>query len=55
MGCLRGYGCPQVLWNRPCAELFGIGSKTGQARKLNIHTIGQLAAADEGLLTSTLA
>ena len=44
----------QVLWNRPCAELFGIGSKTAdKLRKLNIHTIGQLAAADEGLLTST--
>lgn len=54
LSVLRIRDVPQVLWNRPCAELFGIGSKTAdKLRKLNIQTIGQLAAADEGLLTST--
>lgn len=45
---------PKVLWGRPCGELFGIGSKTAEKlRKLNINNIGELAAADEALLTST--
>ncbi|UNK17062.1 DNA polymerase IV [Paenibacillus sp. N3/727] len=51
---LRIRDVPKVLWGRPCAELFGIGSKTAdKLRKLNIVTIGELAAADEGLLTGT--
>ncbi|WP_082112394.1 DNA polymerase IV [Paenibacillus sp. DMB20] len=49
---LRIRDVPKVLWSKPCKELFGIGSKTAEKlRKLNIVTIGQLAAADEGLLT----
>ncbi|CAM4308595.1 DNA polymerase IV [Paenibacillus tarimensis] len=48
---LRLRDVPQVLWNRPCVELYGIGSKTAEKlMKLNIRTIGQLAAADEAML-----
>ncbi|MFC5988323.1 DNA polymerase IV [Marinicrinis lubricantis] len=48
---LRKRDVPQVLWHRPCAELFGIGQKTAaKLKKLGITTIGQLAAADEKLL-----
>ena len=50
---LRIREVPQLLWHRPCKELFGIGSKTAEKlRKLNIRTIGELAKADENLLTS---
>ncbi|QCT03466.1 DNA-directed DNA polymerase [Paenibacillus algicola] len=43
---------PKMLWGRPCADLFGIGVKTAEKlAKLNIRTIGQLAAAKEELLT----
>lgn len=49
---LRLRDVPQLLWDRPCRVLFGIGSKTAQKlEKLNIWTIGQLAAADETMLT----
>ncbi|CAM2958481.1 DNA polymerase IV [Paenibacillus sediminis] len=49
---LRIRDVPNLLWNKPCSELFGIGSKTAQKlKKLNIYTIGQLAAADEKKLT----
>ena len=45
---LRLRDVPNLLWPKPCSELFGIGRKTGEKlAKLNIHTIGQLAAADE--------
>ncbi|MDO7905999.1 DNA polymerase IV [Paenibacillus sp. JX-17] len=48
---LRIRDMPTVLWHRPCNQLFGVGSKTAEKlRKLNIETIGQLAAADERLL-----
>ncbi|SEG73016.1 DNA polymerase-4 [Paenibacillus sp. UNC499MF] len=48
---LRLRDVPKVLWDRPCGELYGIGRKTAEKlQKLQIHTIGQLAAADEGLL-----
>lgn len=48
---LRLRDVQKVLWNKPCAELFGIGQKTAdKLRKLNIHTIGQLAKADEHML-----
>lgn len=53
LSVLRIRDVPQVLWNKPCAELFGIGNKTAdKLRKLNILTIGQLAAAEESLLVS---
>jgi len=48
---LRIRDVPKVLWDKPCGELFGIGGKTAdKLRKLNIHTIGQLAKADDKLL-----
>ncbi|ULL19693.1 DNA polymerase IV [Paenibacillus sp. H1-7] len=49
---LRKRDVPNVLWNRPCAELYGIGAKTAdKLKRLNIHTLGQLAHANEKLLT----
>jgi DNA polymerase-4 len=37
-----------VLWNKPCAYLYGIGDRTAEKlSKLNIQTIGQLAQSDE--------
>ncbi|RXZ82272.1 DNA polymerase IV [Paenibacillaceae bacterium] len=49
---LRIRDVPRVLWERPCNDLFGIGRKTAEKlRRLNLHTIGQLAAADEAMLT----
>ncbi|AJS61556.1 DNA polymerase IV [Paenibacillus sp. IHBB 10380] len=49
---LRIRDVPNVLWDKPCGNLFGIGNKTAdKLRKLNIHTIGQLAQTDEELLT----
>jgi len=48
---LRRRDVPQLLWDKPCQTLFGIGRKTAdKLRKLNIRTIGQLAACDEKLL-----
>ncbi|WP_274363580.1 DNA polymerase IV [Paenibacillus thermotolerans] len=48
---LRLRDVPSVLWPRPCAELYGIGAKTGdKLKRLNIRTLGQLAASDEALL-----
>ncbi|MCR2803236.1 DNA polymerase IV [Paenibacillus soyae] len=48
---LRLRDVPQLLWDKPCGTLFGIGGKTAEKlEKLNIHTIGQLAAADESML-----
>jgi len=42
-----------ILWSKPCNEMFGIGNKTAEKlRSLGIHTIGQLAAADESMLTA---
>ncbi|CAM4343291.1 DNA polymerase IV [Paenibacillus typhae] len=49
---LRLRDVPEVLWNKPCGEMFGIGGKTAEKlRKLGIYNIGQLAAADERMLT----
>ncbi|MBD0381102.1 DNA polymerase IV [Paenibacillus sedimenti] len=43
---------PYLLWDKPCHYLYGIGKKTADKLiKLNIHTLGQLAKADEKLLT----
>jgi len=48
---LRIRDVPALLWDKPCGELFGIGRKTAEKlKRLRIHTIGQLAAADERLL-----
>ena len=51
---LRIRDVPKVLWPKPCSELFGIGSRTGEKlAKLNIHTIGELAKADERMLQTS--
>ncbi|GIO84265.1 DNA polymerase IV 1 [Paenibacillus faecis] len=48
---LRIRDVPALLWDKPCGELFGIGRKTAEKlKRLRVHTIGQLAAADERLL-----
>ncbi|PZE20949.1 DNA polymerase IV [Paenibacillus xerothermodurans] len=48
---LRKRDVPRVLWDKPCAELYGIGRKTAdKLKRLHIHTLGQLAAADDKLL-----
>ncbi|WP_209970320.1 DNA polymerase IV [Paenibacillus eucommiae] len=48
---LRLRDVPNVLWDKPCGYLYGIGKKTAdKLTKLNIHTIGQLAKADEAAL-----
>ncbi|RIX54079.1 DNA polymerase IV [Paenibacillus nanensis] len=48
---LRLRDVPKLLWDKPCGTLFGVGSKTAdKLSKLNIHTIGQLASADETML-----
>ncbi|WP_274650091.1 DNA polymerase IV [Paenibacillus humicola] len=48
---LRIRDVPRLLWDKPCDALFGIGRKTAEKlKRLNIRTIGQLAAADEQLL-----
>lgn len=48
---LRRRDVPHILWQRPCDQLFGIGAKTsGKLKKLHIHTLGQLAQADEQML-----
>jgi len=42
---------PKLFWDKPCSYLYGIGKKTADKLvKLNIHTLGQLAHADEQLL-----
>lgn len=48
---LRLRDVPNLLWDKPCGMLFGIGGKTAdKLAKMNIHTIGQLANTDETLL-----
>lgn len=48
---LRKRDVPQLLWQRPCADLYGIGRKTAEKlQRLNIHTLGQLAHTEEKLL-----
>lgn len=48
---LRLRDVPGVLWDKPCGYLYGIGKKTAdKLTKLNLHTIGQLAHADEDML-----
>ncbi|GGI45417.1 DNA polymerase IV 1 [Paenibacillus marchantiophytorum] len=49
---LRIRDVPHVLWDKPCNYLYGIGKKTAdKLEKLGIHTLGQLASADELLLS----
>ncbi|MFC9707764.1 DNA polymerase IV [Paenibacillus sp. NPDC056933] len=49
---LRMRDVPEILWKRPCNEMFGIGKKTAEKlKKLGIETIGQLAKSDERMLT----
>lgn len=49
---LRKRDVPAILWPLPCSSLYGIGRKTAdKLKRLNIHTLGQLAHADEKLLT----
>jgi DNA polymerase-4 len=49
---LRRREVPKLLWNKPCQSLYGIGSRTAdKLLRLNIRTIGELAAADERVLT----
>ncbi|WP_409345766.1 DNA polymerase IV [Paenibacillus sp. MBLB4367] len=48
---LRLRDVPELLWGKPCVQLYGIGGRTGdKLTKLNIRTIGELAKADETLL-----
>ncbi|WP_411345956.1 DNA polymerase IV [Paenibacillus sp. WLX1005] len=48
---LRIRDVPRLLWDQPCAQLFGIGNKTAaKLRDMGIRTLGQLAAADEARL-----
>lgn len=48
---LRKRDVPRLLWDKPCAYMYGIGSRTGEKlAKLNIRTIGELAAAEEAFL-----
>lgn len=49
---LRRRDVPTLLWGKPCQTLYGIGAKTAEKLgRLNIRTIGELAAADERMLT----
>ncbi|MCZ8512099.1 DNA polymerase IV [Paenibacillus filicis] len=48
---LRKRDVPALLWPEPCASLYGIGKKTAEKlKRLQIHTLGQLAHANESLL-----
>lgn len=50
---LRLRDVQSVLWDKPCNALFGVGRKTAEKlSKLGIATIGQLAGADERMLTN---
>ncbi|WP_028547851.1 DNA polymerase IV [Paenibacillus sp. UNC451MF] len=49
---LRKRDVPHVLWEKPCAYLYGIGGKTAdKLKRLNIQTLGQLAQANDKLLS----
>jgi DNA polymerase IV len=48
---LRRRDLPALLWGKSCQTLYGIGSRTAdKLLRLNIRTIGELAAADENML-----
>lgn len=45
---LRLRDVSRLLWDKPCAYMYGIGGRTAEKlERLNIGTIGQLAAAPE--------
>ncbi|MBB6729398.1 DNA polymerase IV [Cohnella zeiphila] len=45
---LRRREFPKLFWDKPCQTLFGIGKKTADKLwRLNVRTIGQLAACEE--------
>ncbi|MCR8643902.1 DNA polymerase IV [Paenibacillus sp. N1-5-1-14] len=49
---LRLRDVPNVMWQRPCVELFGIGRKTAEKlERIGIRTIGELAHADIEMLS----
>jgi len=48
---LRIRDVPALLWHRPCDALHGVGRKTAaKLARMNIRTIGELAACDERVL-----
>ncbi|BBI32608.1 DNA polymerase IV [Cohnella abietis] len=48
---LRRREVPKLLWSKPCQTLYGIGARTAdKLLRLNIRTIGELAAANEKVL-----
>ncbi|WP_442951104.1 DNA polymerase IV [Paenibacillus sp. 481] len=50
---LRMRDMPQLLWNKPCGDLFGIGHKTAEKlTRIGIRTIGELAHAEEARLVA---
>ncbi|NTU25200.1 DNA polymerase IV [Bacillus tequilensis] len=52
---LRKRQVPDILWPLPVGEMHGVGKKTAEKLKgLGIHTIGELAAADENSLKRLL-
>jgi DNA polymerase-4 len=52
---LRKRQVPDILWPLPVGEMHGVGKKTAEKLKgLGIHTIGELAAADEHSLKRLL-
>ncbi|RKP54314.1 DNA polymerase IV [Cohnella endophytica] len=49
---LRRRDMPRLLWDKPCQTLHGIGARSAdKLLKLNIRTIGELAGADERMLS----
>lgn len=52
LSVLRIRDVPSLLWPLPCAEMPGIGKRTAdKLAKCQIRTLGELAAADEAMLT----
>lgn len=49
---LRLRDVPRLLWDKPCAYMYGIGARTAaKLEGLGIRTIGELAKAEEEYLT----
>lgn len=48
---IRRRDVPRLFWDKPCHTLFGIGKRTSEKlAKMGIHTLGQLANANERML-----